>query len=83
LTNQLPNRDKIQKQSYSFPLNNRPLSFKDEGAVVNSKQFPFRFFTAYEVLDDLRQELLAHTTGQAPAKPKKAQRNTKTPTPKK
>jgi hypothetical protein len=35
------------------------------------------------VLDDLRQELLAHTTGQAPAKPKKGQRNTKTPTPKK
>lgn len=29
---------------------------KDEGAVVNSKQFPFRFFTAYEVLDELEKE---------------------------
>ena len=29
---------------------------QDEGAVVNSKLFPFRFFTAYEVLDDLESE---------------------------
>lgn len=29
---------------------------QDEGAVVHSKQFPFRFFTAYEVLDELEKE---------------------------
>jgi telomerase protein component 1 len=29
---------------------------QDEGAVVNSKQFPFRFFTAYEVLDELEKD---------------------------
>ena len=29
---------------------------QDEGAVVNSKQFPFRFFTAYEVLDELERD---------------------------
>jgi hypothetical protein len=30
---------------------------QDEGAVVHSRQFPFRFFTAYEVLDELLDEL--------------------------
>jgi telomerase protein component 1 len=30
---------------------------QDEGAVINSKQFPFRFFTAYEILDELLVEL--------------------------
>ena len=29
---------------------------QDEGAVVHSRQFPFRFFTAYEVLDELEEE---------------------------
>jgi predicted RNA-binding protein with RPS1 domain len=29
---------------------------QDEGAVVNSKQFPFRFFTAYEVLEELEDD---------------------------
>jgi hypothetical protein len=29
---------------------------QDEGAVVNSKLFPFRYFTAYEVLDQLEEE---------------------------
>jgi len=29
---------------------------QDEGAVINSKQFPFRFFSAYEVLDELLAE---------------------------
>lgn len=29
---------------------------QDEGAVINSKQFPFRFFTAYEVLAELEEE---------------------------
>lgn len=28
----------------------------DEGAVIHSRQFPFRFFSAYEVLDDLEKE---------------------------
>ena len=28
----------------------------DEGAVVNSRQFPFRFFSAYEVLKGLEKE---------------------------
>ena len=27
----------------------------DEGAVINSKQFPFRFFSAYEVLNELEK----------------------------
>jgi telomerase protein component 1 len=29
----------------------------DEGAVIHSRQFPFRFFTAYEVLDELLEEM--------------------------
>lgn len=29
---------------------------QDEGAVIYSKQFPFRFFTAYSVLDELEEE---------------------------
>ena len=29
---------------------------QDEGAVIHSRQFPFRFFTAYEVLDELEDE---------------------------
>ena len=41
---------------------------QDEGAVIHSKQFPFRFFTAYEVLDELEQEFDSYlqwsTTGQ-------------------
>ena len=28
----------------------------DEGAVIHSKQFPFRFFSAYEVLDQLEKD---------------------------
>ena len=28
----------------------------DEGAVIHSRQFPFRFFSAYEVLDGLEKD---------------------------
>ncbi|XP_035668914.1 telomerase protein component 1-like [Branchiostoma floridae] len=31
----------------------------DEGAVINSRQFPFRFFSAYEVLNQLEKDLTA------------------------
>lgn len=32
----------------------------DEGAVVHSKQFPFRFFSAYTVLDELEADYTKH-----------------------
>ena len=28
----------------------------DEGAVIYSRQFPFRFFSAYQVLDELQRD---------------------------
>jgi telomerase protein component 1 len=58
---------------------------QDEGAVVHSRQFPFRFFTAYEVLDELEEEynkyiLWATTTATQPEPqvPAKAYRGKKT-----
>ncbi|XP_066270990.1 telomerase protein component 1-like [Branchiostoma lanceolatum] len=35
----------------------------DEGAVINSRQFPFRFFSAYEVLNQLEKDLTAAESG--------------------
>lgn len=32
----------------------------DEGSVVHSKQFPFRFFSAFQVLDDLEADYNKH-----------------------
>lgn len=32
----------------------------DEGAVVHSKQFPFRFFSAFQILDDLEEDYNKH-----------------------
>lgn len=29
----------------------------DEGSVTHSKQFPFRFFSAYQVLEDMEEDL--------------------------
>lgn len=29
---------------------------QDDGAVIHSRQFPFRFFSAYQILDELEQE---------------------------
>ena len=35
---------------------------QDEGAVMHSKQFPFRFFAAYDVLDTLEREHADYTS---------------------
>lgn len=32
----------------------------DEGAIAHSKQFPFRFFSAYTVLSQLEKDYEAH-----------------------
>ena len=40
----------------------------DEGAVINSQQFPFRFFSAYEVLNELeraKKDGVTQSRGQA------------------
>ena len=42
----------------------------DERAVVNSRQFPFRFFSAYEVLSDL-EKIANGEQPKAPARPTK------------
>ena len=45
---------------------------QNEKAVVNSKQFPFRFFSAYDVLSELLEPKQAVPVTEQPAKPKKA-----------
>ena len=47
----------------------------DERAVINSRQFPFRFFSAYKVLDDLEKGVPAPTF--AKGKPKGKSRRKK------
>lgn len=56
---------------------------QDEGAVIYSRQFPFRFFSAYQILDELEEEFTKwcqakETCGTAPeAKPVKLSRQEK------
>ena len=45
---------------------------KSEKAVVNSKQFPFRFFSAYEVLTDLANPKPVAQKPKTPGKPGRA-----------
>ena len=42
----------ISQKHHQWVIN----KLQDEGAVIHSKQFPFRFFTAYQVLDELEEE---------------------------
>jgi len=35
---------------------------QDEGAVINSKQFPISFFSAYDVIDELQKEFQEYLT---------------------
>ncbi|RNA40619.1 telomerase component 1-like, partial [Brachionus plicatilis] len=42
----------ISQKHHQWVIN----KLQDEGAVIHSKQFPFRFFTAYEVLDELEED---------------------------
>lgn len=63
----------ISQKHHQWVLN----KLRDERAVVNSQQFPFRFFSAYEVLGDL--EKLGTNDGTPKPPPKPSTRRSKRP----
>jgi telomerase protein component 1 len=48
--------DEVHTHQFYFSPFSKLNCFFPQGAVINSKQFPFRFFSAYEVLDELQKE---------------------------
>ncbi|CAF0783335.1 unnamed protein product, partial [Didymodactylos carnosus] len=57
---------------------------QDEGAVTYSRQFPFRFFSAYQILDDMEKEFLEwckskEITGDSTVEVKRKSRKNKGP----
>ena len=65
----------VSQKHHQWVLN----KLSNERAVVNSQQFPFRFFSAYEVLDNLEKLGTENATPKQPPKQRKSKKPPRKP----